>query len=225
MAKILIVEDDLDLRSIVEDWLKHEHHTVECATKGDEALDLLKVYPYDLIILDWELPNLSGIEILKAFRGCGGRTPILMLTGKGELDNKETGLDTGADDYLTKPFHMKELSARIRALLRRPASAVENVLKVGDLTLNPKTYAVTKGGADIKLLPKEFALLEFFMRYPNQVFSAEALLDRVWRSESDVAPETVRTCIKRLRKKLNAESEDSIIQTLHGVGYKLYNPD
>ncbi len=225
MPKILVVEDDLDLRSIVEDWLKHEHHLVEVASKGDEAMELIGIYPYDLIILDWQLPNMSGIEILKKYRQKGGKTPVLMLTGQDQTDHIETGLDSGADDYLTKPFHMKELSARIRALLRRPQTVTENVLRAGELCLNPRTFAVTKGGAEIRLLPKEFALLEFLMRHPNQVFSADALLDRVWRSENDAAPETVRTCIKRLRRKIDGESDDSLIQTLHGVGYKLHCPE
>ncbi len=225
MPKILVVEDDLDLRSIVEDWLRHEHHLVETATKGDEAMELIGIYPYDVIILDWNLPVMSGIQILKKFRQDGGKTPVLMLTGQDLAENIETGLDSGADDYLTKPFHMKELSARIRALLRRPQTVTENVLRAGDLTLNPRTFAVTKSGADIRLLPKEFALLEFLMRHPNQVFSAEALLDRVWHSENDAAPETVRTCIKRLRRKIDGESENSLIQTLHGVGYKLNVPE
>ncbi len=225
MAKILLVEDDLDLRQIVEDWLRHDHHLIETATKGDEAMELIGIYPYDLIILDWQLPVYDGIRILKKFRQDGGKTPVLMLTGQDLAEQIEHGLDSGADDYLTKPFHMKELSARVRALLRRPQSIVENVLKVADISLNPRTYAVTKGGADIRLLPKEFALLEFLMRHPNQVFSAEALLDRVWRSENDAAPETVRTCIKRLRRKIDGDSEESVIQTLHGVGYKLHAPE
>ena len=225
MAKILLVEDDLDLRQIVEDWLRHDHHLIETATKGDEAMELIGIYPYDLIILDWQLPVYDGIRILKKFRQDGGKTPVLMLTGQDLAEQIEHGLDSGADDYLTKPFHMKELSARVRALLRRPQSIVENVLKVADISLNPRTYAVTKGGADIRLLPKEFALLEFLMRHPNQVFSAEALLDRVWRSENDAAPETVRTCIKRLRRKIDGDGEESVIQTLHGVGYKLHAPE
>lgn len=225
MAKILIVEDDLDLRQIVEDWLRHDHHLIETATKGDEAMELIGTYPYDLIILDWQLPVYDGIRILKKFRQDGGKTPVLMLTGQDLAEQIEHGLDSGADDYLTKPFHMKELSARVRALLRRPQSIVENVLKVADISLNPRTYAVTKSGADIRLLPKEFALLEFLMRHPNQVFSAEALLDRVWRSENDAAPETVRTCIKRLRRKIDGDNEESVIQTLHGVGYKLHAPE
>lgn len=225
MAKILIVEDDLDLRQIVEDWLKHDHHLIETASKGDEALELIGIYSYDLIILDWQLPVYDGIQILKRFRQNGGKTPVLMLTGQDLAEQIEQGLDSGADDYLTKPFHMKELSARIRALLRRPISVTDNVLRAAGINLNPRTFAVTKDGADIRLLPKEFALLEFLMRHPNQVFSAEALLDRVWHSENDAAPETVRTCIKRLRRKIDGESEESVIQTLHGVGYKLHAPE
>lgn len=225
MAKILIVEDDLDLRQIVEDWLKHDHHLIETATKGDEAMELIGIYSYDLIILDWQLPVYDGIQILKKFRQNGGKTPVLMLTGQDLAEQIEQGLDSGADDYLTKPFHMKELSARIRALLRRPVSVTDTVLRAAGINLNPRTFAVTKDGTDIRLLPKEFALLEFLMRHPNQVFSAEALLDRVWHSETDAAPETVRTCIKRLRKKIDGESEESVIQTLHGVGYKLHAPE
>lgn len=225
MAKILIVEDDLDLRQIVEDWLKHDHHLIETATKGDEAMELIGIFSYDLIILDWQLPVYDGIQILKKFRQNGGKTPVLMLTGQDLAEQIEQGLDSGADDYLTKPFHMKELSARIRALLRRPVSVTDNVLRAAGINLNPRTFAVTKDGTDIRLLPKEFALLEFLMRHPNQVFSAEALLDRVWHSENDAAPETVRTCIKRLRKKIDGESEESVIQTLHGVGYKLHAPE
>lgn len=221
MAKILLVEDDRDLAGMVFDWLKFEHHLVEMVHDGQEGLELVQSYDYDIIVLDWELPNVSGVDILRQYRSGGGMTPILMLTGKGAVHEKEAGLDSGADDYLTKPFHMKELSARVRSLLRRPPQVTGNVLTAGLLSLEPSTYRVTKNGADLQLLPKEFALLEFLMRHPNQVFSAEALLDRVWKSESDVSPETVRTCLKRLRKKIDVEGEASIIQTLHGVGYKL----
>jgi len=221
MAKILLVEDDRDLAGMVLDWLKFDHHLVEAVHAGDEAEDMIKAYQFDVIILDWELPKVSGVEILRNFRNTGGQTPVLMLTGKTNIQEKELGLDAGADDYLTKPFHMKELSARLRALLRRPAATVGNVLKARSLALEPNNFRVTKNGADIQLLPKEFALLEFLMRHSDQVFSADALLDRVWKSESDVSPETVRTCLKRLRRKIDAEGEQSIIQTLHGVGYKL----
>lgn len=222
MAKILIVEDDLDVAGMIEDWLVHqEKHVVEKVATGSDAADRLKFYHYDLIILDWELPDLSGIEILKRYRSADGMVPILMLTGKSAIDEKELGLDSGADDYLTKPFDGKELSARIRALLRRSSGRATNTLKAQDVVLDPVSRAVTKAGAPIELLPKEFALLEFFLRHPDEVFSLEALLDRVWKSESDSSPDTVRTTIQRLRKKIDREGEPSLIGTIHRVGYHL----
>lgn len=224
MAKILLVEDEPDISVIISEWLKNEHHVVELVETGDDALDRLKFYKFDIVILDWMLPGLSGIEVCKAYRAAGGMTPILLLTAKKHVDEKEQGLDAGADDYLTKPFEMKELSARIRALLRRPSAFSGSVLQVGDLQLEPNTFKVTRNGAEISLLPKEFALLEFMMRHPNQVFSAEALLDRVWSSDSEASPETIRTYIKRLRKKIDIEGQPSILSTVHGVGYKLDQP-
>jgi two-component system, OmpR family, response regulator len=176
---------------------------------------------YDVIVLDWDLPGATGVEICTSFRAKGGNTPIIMLTGKSTLRDKEEGLDSGADDYLTKPFHIKELSARIRALLRRPLSVTGNTLKVGDITLCPISYKVTKAEQEVQLLPREFALLEFLMRHPGQVFGAEALLDRVWNSDSEASPDALRTCMKRLRKKIESPEGDSIIKTVHGVGYKL----
>ena len=159
--------------------------------------------------------------MLEEFRASGGNAPVLMLTGKDSISDKELGLDTGADDYLTKPFHGKELTARIKALLRRPPNLVSDVLKVGDLVLERADFRVTRNGQEVRLLPKEFALLEFFMRYPNRVFSAEALLERVWVSESEATVDAVTSCIKRLRKKLEIDGDKSPISTVHGVGYKL----
>ncbi|HEY9718195.1 MAG TPA: response regulator transcription factor [Trichormus sp.] len=221
MAKVLVVEDNRELASMINDWLVFEHYEVEFAYTGSDGMEMLQHYLYDAIILDWELPNKSGIEICRDFRSSGKMTPILMLTGKSEIDDKEMGLDAGADDYLTKPFHMKELGARLRAIIRRSANAPSNVLKAGDIELNPTTFEVTKGGAPIDLLKREFALLEFFMRNPNRVFSAEALLDRVWTSESDATAEALRTTLGRLRKKIDTPKADSLIKTVHGVGYKL----
>ncbi len=221
MSKILLVEDDKDVISVVRDWLAMEQHLVDVVEDGKTALEQLAISEYDLVILDWGLPLVSGIEVLQQYRGRGGSTPILMLTGKGEVQEKAAGLDHGADDYLTKPFHMLELSARLRALLRRASGQTSNVLKIGPLELDHDTHHVVHGGEQVVLPPREFALLEFLMRHPNQVFSAEALLERVWHSDADIAPETVRACVKRLRKKLGMEAENSMIQTLHGVGYRL----
>jgi OmpR-family two-component system manganese-sensing response regulator len=221
MAKILLVEDDSEFAEAVQRWLEHEHHTVESVADGTDAHERLNIYKYDVLILDWELPGMSGVDICKKYRATGGTAPILILTGKSAVSEKETGLDAGADDYLTKPFHMKEMAARVRALLRRTGRFNETTLKVRNIVLEPGLYNVTRDGVELRLLPKEFALLEFFMRHPGEVFSAEALLDRVWISEADITPDAVVTCIKRLRKKVDLESEPSIIRTIHGVGYKL----
>lgn len=221
MPKILIVEDDVGLSKMVRDWLTFEHHMVETANNGRDGLEKLQVYEYDLVILDWELPEVTGVEILREIRGRGSNMPVLMLTGKSSVNDKEEGLDAGADDYLTKPFHMKELSARVRSCLRRAGGNVANVLKVKDVELDPASFRVTRGGKEIQLLPKEFAMLEFLMRHVNQVFSAEALLSRVWASESEATVDAVSTCIKRLRKKIDQPDTDSFIRTVHGVGYKV----
>lgn len=221
MAKIFLVEDDLELLGMVRSFLLLEHHTVETTSDGKEAAEHLKVFPYDVVVLDWQLPGMNGIEILQKFRSAGGKTPVILLTGKDALEDKEHGLDSGADDYLTKPFQMKELAARIRAVLRRAPQLTENELSAGDVLLDPSKYRVTKNGGTIQLLPKEFAVLEFLLRHPNQVFTPEALLDRVWKSDSEATPEALRTTIKRLRKKIETEEGTQLIRTVHGVGYVL----
>lgn len=221
MAKILLVDDDDELVDVVKEWLEDQAHLIEVTSSGTDALEKLKFYTYDLILLDWGLPDRPGIEVLSEYRNRGGTTPTLMLTGKKEIDDKLTGLDTGADDYLTKPFHLEELSGRVRALLRRPPLASKPVLKVGECVLEPSSRRVTKNGVPINLLPREFALLEFLMRHPNQTFSPRTLLDRVWSSESDASPDTVRIHIMRLRNKLDENADDSFIKTVHRVGYML----
>ena len=224
MAKLLLIEDDLSLTRMIIDWLTLEHHGLESAADGKVGLERLQFYKYDLVIVDWQMPGMEGPDIVKEFRRSGGITPILMLTGKSTIVDKEIGLDAGADDYLTKPFHMKELSARIRALLRRPGALVGNILTVGRIALDPIYHVLKRDGVEIKLLPKEFSLLEFLMRHPNQVFNADALLNRVWSSESDATVDALTSCIKRLRKKVDLEGEASCVQTVHGVGYKMNAP-
>lgn len=224
MAKILVVEDEDELADIVQEWLTGEHHVVDRIANGSEALERLRFYKYDVLVLDWNLPGMAGVDICRQFRNNGGTTPILMLTGKGEIDDKEKGLDAGADDYLTKPFHPKELSARVRALLRRPQEVMTPVLKAGDLELDPQKLKVFKGGQEVHMLKREFTLLEFLMRHPNQVFSAEALLDRVWSAESDSSPDTVRVHITKLRSKIDSEGAPSYIKTFHRIGYSFEPP-
>jgi Response regulators consisting of a CheY-like receiver domain and a winged-helix DNA-binding domain len=221
VAKILIIEDDLTLLKNVKAWLELENHVIDVVNSGTEAIGHIKIYPYDLIILDLGLPDMSGIQVLETFRSNGGLTPVLILTGKDAITDKAHGLDSGADDYLTKPFHVKELSARIRALLRRQPSVPTNLLTYQDLSLDVQSHKVRRGDREINLSPKEFSLLEFLMRHPEQVFSSETIVDRVWASFSDVSPESVRTYVTRLRSKIDKDDDVSLIQSIYGVGYKL----
>lgn len=221
MPKLLLADDDKQLRQIVGDWLEHEHYIVDLACDGPEAKEYLMNSGYDLLILDWSMPEPSGIELCKWFRARGGSTPIIMLTGKDEIEHKELGFSAGVDDYLTKPFELRELTARLRALLRRGSVASSSKLQVGPLVLDPDTHGAIIDGKPLSLTATEFAVLEFLGRHPNQVFNANALLDRVWNSSSEVSPDTVRVYIKRLRAKFDAIGHCDLIQNVHGVGYKL----
>lgn len=226
MAKILVVEDDEALRLALEGWLVGQNHTVEFASTGQQGLELMTYYQFDVIVLDWNLPDVSGLQVCQTYRSQSGKVPIIMLTAKSHINEKKTGLDAGADDYLTKPFHLEELTARIRALLRRAVELRPAVLQARDITLDPASGKVTKGGAEIHLLPREFALLEFFLRHPGRAFDAEALIARVWKSDSDITTEAIRPYIRRLRSKIDSPNEDSLIQTVLGKGYMLKNePD
>lgn len=221
MAKILVVEDEKNLSEHVALCLETERHVVEVASNGVEALELLRAFDYELVLLDVGLPGMSGVEVLKNYRSGGGKARVLMLTGKGEIDDKEAGFSAGADDYLTKPFDQRELLMRVRALLKRDAAAASDHIEIGKLKLDSKALQVQFLGKPIKLAPQEFALLEFLMRHPNEVFSADALLNRVWRSDEEATIDSVRMCITRLRAKLKTDEDKPIIATVFGSGYKL----
>ncbi len=222
MAKVLIIEDDLAVSGMISDWLLHNHHQVEVANTGRDGETKLLFGKFDLIILDWQLPEMSGIELMRAFRDRGGQTPILMLTARKELLDKEQGFETGADDYLTKPFALKELGLRINALLRRPVALASKTMRIKDIVLDTSVHSVTKGGEEVHLHPKEYARLEFFLRHPNQIFSAEALLERVWPTESESTANALIVSMRRLRQKLDDPGDaESIITTIRGSGYTL----
>jgi DNA-binding response OmpR family regulator len=221
MAKILLIEDDLTLSMAIERALIHERHTIDCTIDGGIGLERLNYYEYDAAIIDWQLPSMSGVEICKEFRASGGQVPVLMLTGKKTIKEKATGFEAGADDYLTKPFDMQELLMRVRALLKRGRPLADQTLTVGDIAIDLAAGRVTKNGQEIQLTAREFALLEFFARHQNQVFSADALIGYIWTADRDASPGSIRAYITRLRMKLDDEGKDSLIRTVHKLGYRL----
>lgn len=221
MAKILLVEDDKALAGTVQLLLEMEKHTVEWAKDGQEAGDRLAAFDYDLLILDWDVPFKTGVEVCRDYRNKGGSAPVLMLTAKEQISDKEQGLDSGADDYLTKPYNPRELAARVRALLRRMPQFAGDKLKWRDIEVNLESRKVMRGGEEITLQPMEFKLVVFLMKNPGQVFSNEALLKRCWDDDAEVSSDSIYTCIRRIRKKLDQGEKASIIRTVHGIGYGL----
>jgi DNA-binding response OmpR family regulator len=221
MSKVLIIEDDPTLSEDLKDWLESEKHVVEAVHNGKEGLERLLLYSYDLVILDWELPGLNGVEVCRNYRQSGGKTKILMLTGKQEVNDIESGLDAGADDYLTKPFHLKVLSARMRALGRRIGNLAESLLQCGPIVFDNNSRKVTVSGEQLHLMPKELGLLEFLLKHQSEVFTVEALLNRVWSSESDSTVRTVYANLQTLKKKLTACGCPNIIKNVHGLGYRM----
>jgi two-component system phosphate regulon response regulator PhoB len=221
---VLIVEDETAISTLLEYNLQREGFETALATDGDLALLMAKERTPDLIILDWMIPKLSGVEVCRRLRRKEDTAsiPIIMLSARGEEDDRVMGLDVGADDYLVKPFSMPELFARIRALLRRTESnALSGGIKVGELEIDTKAHRVMQAGQEIHLGPTEFRLLEHFMRRPGQVFSREQLLDAVWGHDVYVEARTVDVHIGRLRKALKIEDRPDPIRTVRSAGYAL----
>lgn len=219
--RVLLADDDDAMTATLSEWLKLQGFTVELAQDGAETMERLATGQYDAIVLDWEMPFMNGLEICEKFRAAGGMTPILILTGKSAVEQKEQGLDAGADDYLTKPFHFKEITARLRALLRRPTQIITDQIQIRDIVLNPKTKKVTKDEREISLQPMEYAVLEFLMKHPNEYFSPDHLLRRLWDSDAEVSHDAIYSCIKRVRKKLEVNEARPLITSQYGVGYRL----
>lgn len=220
MPRILLVEDDTNLSATICERLESEQYFVDQQHDGLDALERLRTISFDLLILDWDLPGASGYEICQRYRSNKGSAPVLMLTGKADIDHKEAAFNAGADDYLTKPFSSRELVVRIKALLRRTTTIAPALLQSGELSLDNASFCLHKNEQTVQLTAKEFAVMELFMKQPSHVFSAEALLDRLWDKDAEVSVFSVRTCIKNLRKKLDSIGESSCIQNLHGLGYK-----
>lgn len=220
MAKVLLVEDDGSVADAVQEVLRFESYIVDAVDNGKDALYRLKYHSYDLMIIDWGLPDMTGIEVCAQYRQAGGTLPIIMLTGRGGIDDKVAGLDYGADDYLTKPFDTDELTARVRAMLRRPRAMLATVLEAHGVQLNTASQTVTLNSEDVVLQAQEFALLECLLRHKNHVLSIESLIDKVWSTDSEVSPDAVRQCVTRLRKKLD-KSVVPVITTVVGLGYSI----
>lgn len=221
--RILVVEDEHKIANSIKKGLEQESYAVDVAFDGQDGYGLASSEDYDLIILDLLLPGMGGIEICSKLREKQIHTPIIMLTAKGQINDKVAGLDAGADDYLTKPFAFEELIARIRALSRRPKNNTGTKLILEDLELDTNTYQVKRGGRLLQLTAKEYALLEYLLRHPNQVIKKEQIINHIWNYDADVLPNTVEVYIGYLRNKIDKPfpSKPTLIHTVRGFGYKV----
>ncbi len=220
--RILIVEDEMDLASALARGLRRQGYAVDIASTGAEGWEKGEIYDYDLVILDLNLPEMDGLEVCRRLRVRKPDLLILILTARGRLEDKVTGLDLGADDYLVKPFHFEELAARIRALLRRDLRVREPILQVRDLKLDPASRTAWQGKRRLELTAKEFSILEYLMRHPGEVISQETLIEHVWGEDVDLFTGSVRVHIHSLRRKLGDTAENPrYIETVVGQGYRL----
>lgn len=221
--KILVVEDEHKIANLLKQGLEQEKYIVDVAYDGTSGFDLALEEDFDLIILDRLLPGIDGLKICKNLREKGNNTPVLMLTAKIQIEDRVEGLNSGADDYLTKPFAFEELLARVKALGRRPKSSFGNVFKVEDLSLDADSFEVRRGKKSIRLSSKEFALLEYLMRNKNKTITKEQIINHVWNYDSDVLPNTVEVFIGYLRNKIDKPFKDkkSLINTVRGFGYRI----
>ena len=220
--RILIVEDDRRIAQPLAEDLRHQQHIVEIAVDGLQGWEYARSQVYDLILLDWMLPKLDGIELCRRLRGDGSQALILMLTARDTTSDKIIGLDAGADDYLVKPFELDELAARIRALSRRRGEVQSLVFTYGEIQLNSVSCVVTYADKVLSLTPKEYGILEYFLHHPQQVVSKSALLDKLWEFDKSSGEETIKTHLTNLRRKLKeAGCLVDLIETVYGVGYRL----
>jgi two-component system, OmpR family, copper resistance phosphate regulon response regulator CusR len=220
-VRILLVEDEVKVGSFIRRALEEESYAVDLCADGEEAIELAGANIYDLLILDIMLPGMSGLEILRRLRKERVKTPVLILTARTGVDERVKGLDSGADDYLTKPFAIEELLARVRALLRRGSSDSAGVLQVDDLVLNPVTHEVARGGQRIDLTAKEYALLEYMMRNTGRVLTRAMIAEHVWNLDFDTFTNVIDVYVNYLRNKVDRGRTHRLIHTVRGSGYVL----
>ncbi len=219
--RLLVVEDERKIARVIATALRGDGHAVDVVHDGDEGLAMAQTEPYDLLILDRMLPGMSGTDIVRQLRTEGHTMPILLLTALGTTEDKTFGLDSGADDYLVKPFAIDELTARARALLRRLPMQHSDVIKLGDLEIDKTKQSVKRGHKNIDLTSKEYALLEYLMLHPGQILSKDTLIAHVWDFDADILPNNVEAYIKQLRKKVDKPFKKPLIHTVRGFGYKM----
>tara|TARA_B100001094_G_scaffold330697_1_gene396584 strand:+ start:680 stop:1369 length:690 start_codon:yes stop_codon:yes gene_type:complete len=224
-VKILLVEDEAEIGELIKDGLEKEEFSVDYCKDGDTGMENAMSQTYDAIVLDVMLPGKSGLEILKMVRAGHNNVPIIIITARGETEDRIQGLDLGADDYLPKPFFVEELIARLRAIWRRSSETGMSVLNVGTLSANLMTREVARSGLQIEMTPKEFSLLAFLMRAPGRVLTRTQILEQVWGYHFDPGTNLVDVYIRRLRSKIDIENEIPLIETLRGVGYRMQDPD
>jgi DNA-binding response OmpR family regulator len=222
--RVLVVEDSRRLAGIIRRGLLEEGYAVDNAYDGEEAEYMAETTPFDIVILDIMLPKKDGLAVCRDLRAKAVSTPILMLTAKDSVEDKVTGLDTGADDYLVKPFAFSELLARIRALLRREVLPKTQKVQVGDLSLDPQSREVWRDGSRLELTAKEYSILEYFMRRPNAVVTRTMLGESVWDYEFDGLSNVIDVYVRRIRQKIDRDGQASLIQTVRGAGYRLRMP-
>jgi len=219
--RVLIAEDDKPVASFVQKGLEAEQYAVDVAQDGDEAQFMVGQFDYDVAVLDLTLPWVDGLDVLKHIRETKPALPVLILTGRNRVEDRVKGLDSGADDYLTKPFSFSELSARVRALMRRAAQPVEIILRVENLELNRVERSVKRAGQPTELTPKEFALLEYLMRNAGRCVTRAMIIEHVWNLSFDTMTNVVDVYINYLRKKVDSGHEKKLIRTVRGVGYQI----
>jgi len=214
-----MVDDDKDLTASVQSFLVSQSQVVEVCHSAEDAAQLLQAYQYELILLDWNLPGMTGEDLCRQYRRKGGQTPIIFLTGMSDIDSIEAGLNAGADDYMVKPFDIRELNARVKSSLKRRTGVFKEKLEIRDVVLDQENSCVIVGDMTVRLRAKEAALLEFLMKHPNRIYSAQQLLDAVWPSDAEGSTDGVRTWINLLRKKLTLVNRADLVRTVLGSGY------